>query len=299
MALRDSTKRVKMAQRAKAMLKNPVVNKHGQLIVAKTLAKHNVTSQFTLATQELKKAALEAGYLVPTKYVRKKRSMPFGPETNKLNFTDIQHPALYAIVCKPTGRMYVAISRRPDLRRSVQLYWLRNIDKQGSSNNFRTIPKLVEDVKKHGPDSFYMEILHAFPHGLTDEEMRDDAAWYVSRIKKNLLYNTNIAPGGRLIRNGGLSGNRAPVVQQIEPTTTRRKARHEVEQDVIDEQLANTKIVAKKVADETATRLSKLEKLLQLSIDGNDLAMVSNLRDQIHALKPRSKTSKRRVCTSS
>jgi hypothetical protein len=87
-------------------------------------------------------------------------SLRFGDKTTeRLHWIDMKLPWVYELVCEPTGRRYIGESTRPDLRRAVHYFWLRNPRKEGSSNIFRRMPLLIEDVEKHGPDSFYIELI--------------------------------------------------------------------------------------------------------------------------------------------
>lgn len=98
-------------------------------------------------------------------------SMHLGENAKKLGWAAVQGPALYAVVCRSAGRAYIGSSLRPDLRRAVHLYWLKNQMKWGCSNIFFGNKKLAADIAKYGVEDFYFEILQSMP-GATSKELK-------------------------------------------------------------------------------------------------------------------------------
>lgn len=96
-------------------------------------------------------------------------SMPFGPKALALGWQAMKDPGVYAVVCKYTGNAYIGSSLTPWLRRAVHLYWLKNYWRFGSSNIFFGNLKLAKDIKDHGVDSFYFEIVEHMPNASADE----------------------------------------------------------------------------------------------------------------------------------
>lgn len=115
-------------------------------------------------------------------------SMKFGPKATKLGWDLIQQPAVYAIVNAHTGRKYIGSSTRPDLRRAVHLYWLKNYYRWGCSNIFFGCRDLAEDVEEFGVDSFHMEILKSMP-GADNHELAVEENKILAKQKDETLYN--------------------------------------------------------------------------------------------------------------
>ena len=177
-------------------LKDPVVDKFGYLIQYATLSKHGIDPTSWISRSLLKSMAEEMGVRIKVtdapKAGSRVGSMPFGPETLKMEFSDTQHPAIYAIICKGSGRMYIGVSKRPDLRRAVHYYWLKHIYTKGQSNIFHNKKQLIADLEKYGLDSFYMELVELLPHGLTRGEMIRAELDYMARIDRSKLYNEHV-----------------------------------------------------------------------------------------------------------
>ncbi len=100
----------------------------------------------------------------------------------------IQTPSVYAIINRKTNRMYIGSSKRPDLRRAVHHYWLKNYWKFGCSNVYFGNLTLKNDVEKYGVDSFYMEILKSMPDS-TPEELKAEEERILSTYQPKQLYN--------------------------------------------------------------------------------------------------------------
>lgn len=115
-------------------------------------------------------------------------SMPFDDKTNKMGWAIIKQPAIYAVVCKATGRMYIGSSMRPDRRRHTHYYWLKNWHTWGSSNVFYGSISLAKDVVEHGRKNFYMTIIKSMP-GATREQLDEEEAKAIEKIPREMLYN--------------------------------------------------------------------------------------------------------------
>jgi D-Tyr-tRNAtyr deacylase len=96
-------------------------------------------------------------------------------------------PAVYAIVCGPTGKKYIGSSRTPWLRRAVHLYWLKNYWRWGCSNVFFGSLAIKHDVEQYGVEAFYMEIIKSCP-GATNEELKEIEAKILIKSEDE-LYN--------------------------------------------------------------------------------------------------------------
>lgn len=118
----------------------------------------------------------------------KTNSMQLGKRARKLGWELVQKPAVYEIVCSGSGRRYIGSSLRPDLRRAVHLYYLKNYWKFDSSNVFFANLELAEDVKKYGVDSFYMDILISAPDADSAELVKLERE-YLSKLTRKKSYN--------------------------------------------------------------------------------------------------------------
>ena len=117
-------------------------------------------------------------------------SMPLGPNAMAMGWKNVQHPSVYAIINSRTGRAYIGSSTRPDLRRAVHLYWLKNYWKWGCSNIFFGLKAIANDVIEFGVDSFYMDILKSCP-GASNKELRDEERAIAKSVDSSLIYNRN------------------------------------------------------------------------------------------------------------
>ena len=124
-------------------------------------------------------------------FSRNNSSMPVSPETQALGWEIIQKPSIYEIVCKSTQRRYVGCSMRPDLRRAVHLYWLKNYWKWGNSNVFFGNIQLARDVEKYGVQDFYLNILKSFPEDISISELKKEEAEFFREHKIKKMYNRN------------------------------------------------------------------------------------------------------------
>lgn len=118
----------------------------------------------------------------------KTSSMQLGKRARKLGWEYVQQPAVYEIVCSGSGRSYIGSSTRPDLRRAVHLYWLKNYWKFHSSNVFFGNLAVAEDVKTYGVDSFYMDIVISAP-GASSAELLKLEKDYLAKKARRKTYN--------------------------------------------------------------------------------------------------------------
>ena len=131
--------------------------------------------------------------------------MALGPESQSLTWDIIQKPAVYTIICKSTQRRYIGSSQRPDLRRAVHYFFLRNPTSKLSSNIFRS-GDIHKDALTYGADDFYMEILQSLPVGSTRSEIYNaEQAIISSQDEPFHLYNCQ------------LSGKKSRVVKVLNP----------------------------------------------------------------------------------
>ena len=130
-------------------------------------------NEFGLRTKSAKQHSVKAGTR-PTEY----DSMKLGPKAHELGWELVQQPAVYKIVCEGNGRHYIGASTRPDLRRAVHKFWIKNPWKYGVSNIFFGNKQLWRDVQKYGWEAFHCDIIHSMPtatlaelHAVEQEEI--------------------------------------------------------------------------------------------------------------------------------
>jgi hypothetical protein len=114
--------------------------------------------------------------------------LPFGDKTIALGWEVIQHPAVYAIVCRTTGRAFISSSIHPDKQRNVHFYWMKNWFKYGTSNTFFGNKKFIDDVKDNGLHDFRMEILESYP-GMNSKQVHQKAVEFLERHGLECTYN--------------------------------------------------------------------------------------------------------------
>lgn len=173
----------------KQLAENPIKDSEGKHDYKKMLASVGLPN-----ICDHREALAEA--MGATDYVRTRRktpsiqitSMPLGPRAIKLGWELCKQPAIYEIVCLPTGRRYIGSSSRPDLRRAVHLYWLKNYWKYGCSNIFFGSLALKADVEKYGPNSFTMDIIKSIP-GATRNILNKEERKILETLDKSQLYN--------------------------------------------------------------------------------------------------------------
>ena len=122
---------------------------------------------------------------------RENASMQISPETQLNGWDSIQQPSIYEIVCTSSKFRYIGCSMRPDLRRAVHLYWLKNYWKWGNSNVFFGNVKLARDVEKYGVQSFQMNILKSFPSDISIKDLKIAEAEFLRTNKIKKMYNRN------------------------------------------------------------------------------------------------------------
>lgn len=112
-----------------------------------------------------------------------------GPKAAKLTREKWKMPSVIEIVCEPTGRRLVAVTDRPDYRKSVYFFHLKNIMVYSPANIFFGSKMAVEDVEKHGIDSFYFEIVKTMPDDSSVQDLEKARASYMKKFKPEQLYN--------------------------------------------------------------------------------------------------------------
>jgi len=100
-------------------------------------------------------------------------------------------PAVYAIRCKGSGKLYIGQSVKPHLRKLVHYFWLKNVNTPSSSNVFFYSQHVRDDIDQYGVDNFEMIVLKSFPMGTTEVELIKAEADFI-RKHKNKLYNTSV-----------------------------------------------------------------------------------------------------------
>lgn len=125
---------------------------------------------------------------VKNEYGIAEMGMTISPKSIMNGWAYIQTPAVYAIINRKTKRMYIGSSKRPDLRRAVHHYWLKNYWKFGCSNVYFGNLTLKNDVEKYGIDSFYMEILKSMPDS-TPEQLKAEEERILNTYQPKQLYN--------------------------------------------------------------------------------------------------------------
>ncbi len=172
---------------------NLIKNESGYIVSGKTLIHLGFNTNRNLV-RYLRESARKRGLYtarsgaIPEFFQHRVSSMPFDESTTALGWETIQQPAVYAIVCNETGRMYIGSSKRPDLRRAVHLYWLKNFYKWGISNVFFGSLKVAEDVITYGHEAFYMKIIKSMPDASTFELQHEEDK-IIAQHDPAILYN--------------------------------------------------------------------------------------------------------------
>lgn len=168
----------------------------GVVVVGRSLERHGLIAS-PLNIKLLKSALLELGYEFGhmnsyEAFGVSQRGMSYGPKMSKMSFNDRKTPGVYEIICKPTGKRYVGSSKRPDLRRAVHYFWLKNVNEDGLSNIFQNNREIAEDIKKYGPDAFYMEIVKQVPDA-SRKDLEAEEAEYMAKVEDKLynIYQTH------------------------------------------------------------------------------------------------------------
>lgn len=145
-------------------------NEHNIVSVPKTLVKNGYRPHSALCGilgKMLRDKQYVTGFWKATfKDGQTINGMRLGDKTVAMSNADKDKPAVYAVVCEGSGKMYIGSSRKPLLRRSVHLYWLKNPDEEGTSNIIKGNLEIQADLKKYGWESFYFEILEVVESGL-------------------------------------------------------------------------------------------------------------------------------------
>jgi group I intron endonuclease len=167
------------------------LNRFGNVNLSHTLKKHGFSPTNSTVAGIVRAKALELGFKIHAEK-SKIHGMPFVGGT----FNELYMPAVYGIVNRVTGRMYIGSSIRPDLRRATHLYWLNNVKTHGASNIFFGCKQLRKDLERHGVSSFYIQILEKFPIGTTSEELREAEDRHIKALPENMLYNMSKQASG-------------------------------------------------------------------------------------------------------
>lgn len=176
---------------------NAVFNKTGKILsIAKTLeflglpGKHHQLSRIVMEQANIygyKTISPFQHSIIVKDWIGE--SMRLGPHAQLLGWAIVQQPAIYAIVCEATGRKYIGSSMRPDLRRAVHLYWLKQPWRWGISNVFFGHKQLLKDVQKHGVESFYCEILESIPDARKNSDLWEAEQRHIEQYSAKDLYN--------------------------------------------------------------------------------------------------------------
>jgi hypothetical protein len=174
------TKRAKRDAKLALAAKDPVLDNMGKINLSATCTKFNLSKNHDLKQLLLGMVdpALIKQHIKYNGQVARARTgtsitlagLPFGEKTIALGWDVIQQPAVYAIVCKTTGRAFISSSIHPDKQRNVHFYWMQNWFKYGNSNTFFGNKKFIEDFKAYGIKDFCMEIVESHP-GLTSAQV--------------------------------------------------------------------------------------------------------------------------------
>lgn len=167
------------------------MNESGIVSVPKTLTKNGYKCHNSLCNV-LRPMIRDEGYI--TGYYKATfkdgqviGGMRMGPKTVAMSDEDKKKPAVYAIVCEGSGKMYIGSSKTPLLRRSVHLYWLKNPDEEGTSNIIKGNMEILADLEKYGWESFYFEILEVVDTGIRADLIAVERE--MMELNRNKLYN--------------------------------------------------------------------------------------------------------------
>ena len=188
------TKATKIAL-IKEALKNPPVDSAGQLNIKRVVLDLDLADNDS-SRKLVREIAAGMGLKLVAKRItngfiryQSAQGMQIGPKSIHLKWEDFKLPAVYAIVCKGNGKMFIGSSVRPDLRRNVHYFYLRNTESGNNGNIFLTNEEIKRDIEKYGPDSFYMEIIQFFPKGTSRAERQAIGASIMSKLPFDATYN--------------------------------------------------------------------------------------------------------------
>ena len=167
---------------------NYVRDRHDRVLLGKTSRKLGFSSS-SLVHRMIKNVCKELklhnyGWSANAPCAGNRAGMRVGPRVAKMAVRDFAMPGVYEIVCEPTGRRYVGSSSRPDLRRAVHSYWLRNPGRTGTSNIFAKNEDILRDIEKYGYEAFYFDIVELIP-GATRHELMMAELKYMQSLNGN------------------------------------------------------------------------------------------------------------------
>lgn len=230
---------LKNMERLKAAAANPVLSKNGGVKIVDTLTAYHI-SKSAINGRKLK-ALLNPGTPLVRSGEGNIASMRISEKSLKKGWEKvIQHPAIYSITCLGSGKSYIGSSMRPDLRRAVHLYWLKNYWKWGTSNIFFGNTAIARDVDKYGAESFQLDIIKSYPNA-TSEELKKHELAYLQKHGIAKFYNRRA--GGKYTDGGW-----GFAFIEIDPTIKQMREEFFVLLDKFNKMSAGTKAFRKEIA---------------------------------------------------
>lgn len=172
-----------------ATANNPHLYKNGKVNLAGTLRKNNVPA--TKTNVRVLQSFLKMSPRERTINQGINPNIGSLPLAEGVTWKMAQTPSVYAIVCEPSGNAYIGSSTRPDLRRAVHLYWLKNMWTPETSNVYFGNVKLHNDIKEHGVSSFRLHIIESMPDASLEELQVKEKA-FLTKHGLSKCYNKTI-----------------------------------------------------------------------------------------------------------
>lgn len=125
--------------------------------------------------------------------------LPLGPKASALTPEELKEPCIFELVCKPTGRRYIACAGKGRFffQRALMAFYLKNLDKAAHSNVLYPIKQVHEDVKKHGASSFYIDIISQHPGETIKQVMDRKRDLLLPILGQDRIYNETAGNGSR------------------------------------------------------------------------------------------------------
>lgn len=192
---------------------------------------------------------------IPYKYPYgiRDRSLQFSPNDKESGTSYCKTSAIYAVICRSSKRRYIGASTRPDLRRAVHFYWLKNYKTYNHANVFWGNPILAKDIEQFGIEDFYIEIVESMPD-VSHEEFLMKEQQIINSYPKHQLYNVGIEG-----RNKALAAISPEFVELLQKEKEVKYAYSEMQKHINEFKFAMKQEVNSKVRQELRIQLHRKE----------------------------------------